>query len=123
MSLISSYFLARSWPIFGDELVTSFLQPTSPTPIFCKRVFVTRGGHTINAGYDLARHLGRKEKILTSPAGHQQKSSPQQGFLRPQRSETYNPCTLGSSCGDPQCASFFRGHDVRRRFSTRLNSK
>jgi hypothetical protein len=52
----------------------------------------------------------QKENAFDPPEG--QKVHPQQGFLRPQRTETYNPCTLGSYCGVPHCISFFGGHDV-----------
>ena len=43
----------RKQPFFGDELVTSFCRPTSPTGIFCKNDFGTWRGHATNAGYGL----------------------------------------------------------------------
>src|SRR5437868_7743261 len=54
----------RKQPIFGDELVTSFLQINLPNRIFCENGFGTRRGHATNACYGLKECPEPKRNIF-----------------------------------------------------------
>ena len=63
-SLGRTCFQISNLPIFGDELVTSFVQIVPYNPHFLLEGFWHTRGHTINAGYGLTRHLESKRKLF-----------------------------------------------------------